>query len=71
MSRLDMIFASNELCERLIESDVNVLQHIKTELLLQLQEIPNNWDPHFRLDFIKSALHSIIAEWADKKKEKR
>ena len=47
----------------------DVLAKVKSELRFQLNQIPDHWDPHFKLDFVKSALRSIIAEAAGKKRK--
>jgi len=109
MSRLDMIFVSEDLSGELVESKVDwvfddsdharlesvfklrevcplgpglvrinadilddklTLEEVKMELNLQLQGIPNNWDPHFKLNFVKTAIRSIISHWAGKKLKK-
>ena len=108
MSRLDMIFVTGALGDKLIDTkvdwtfddsdhamvearfkvtdqfprgpglfkvDADILDHeeslaqIKTELEHQISQIPETWNPHFKLDFIKSALRSIIAVSAGKKRK--
>jgi len=107
MSRLDMIFASEELCSGLQSSEVKwsfddsdhamiesnfavqanfdrgpgisrvnteilddkfSLEQIKEELELLLNQIPDYWNPHVKLDFVKSSIRSVISMVAGKKK---
>jgi len=51
-----------------LDDDV-ILDQIRRELDFQISQIPDTWDPHFKLDFIKSALRGIIAEETGKKKK--
>ena len=45
------------------------LSQIKLELDLHINQIPEHWNPHFKLDFIKTALRSIIGVAAGKKRK--
>ena len=47
----------------------DTLAHVKSELEMQLNQIPGHWDPHFKLDFVKSALRSIISVEISKKRK--
>jgi len=46
------------------------LLEIKTELQLQLAEIPENWNPHVKLDFVKMAIRSIVGVISGREKKK-
>jgi len=49
--------------------DPLTLQTIKEELDFQINQIPGQWDPHFKLDFIKSSIRSVIAVISGKQKK--
>ena len=40
---------------------MNNLIIVKRELTDMLSQVPNDWDPHKRLEFVKVAIRSIIA----------
>ena len=41
--------------------DLNNLIAVRRELTDMLSQIPNDWDPHKKLEFVKVALRSIVA----------
>jgi len=41
--------------------DANMLDFVRSELKFQLEQIPEGWDPHTKLNFVKSAIRSIIS----------
>ena len=107
MSRLDMIFVSDDLAQKLTESELNwafddsdhalltssfkvqidfpkgpglmrinadildnnnMLQNIRNELEFQIEQIPTSWNPHTRLEFVKSAIRSVISTTTGRKR---
>ncbi len=51
-----------------ILDDDTILEEVKSELSEQLAQIPEHWNPHVKLDFVKTSLRSIIAYKSGKKK---
>jgi len=41
--------------------DKHTLDFVKNELKIQIDQIPIHWNPHTRLDFVKTAIRSIMA----------
>ncbi len=48
---------------------VEILDRVKSELQIQIEQIPDNWNPHVKLDFLKSSIRSIISFESGKKKK--
>lgn len=46
--------------------NVASLATIEKELKAQIEQMPDHWNPHFKLDFVKSAVRSIISLEAGK-----
>jgi exonuclease III len=44
-----------------ILDDNNVLEQVKTELKILIEQIPSTWNPHMKMDFIKASIRSIIS----------
>jgi len=59
----------------LIRVDSDILDHpeyrlqIQRELDIQISQIPISWDPHFKWEFVKSALRGIIGNLSGKKRK--
>ncbi len=109
MSRLDMIFITEELENHGIKADVNwgfdvsdhasvkirfkiknplrrgkglyrvntsplddkdSLEEVKNEITHQLSDIPDTWDPHKKLDFVKMVIRGVLSQFAGKIKHK-
>jgi len=108
MSRLDMIFASSDLCENLTGSKLEwafddsdhamivakfnlettfgrgpgllrlnaeildndaTLEQVKIELTNHIDQIPDHWNPHVKLDFVKMSIRGIMSLISGKQKK--
>jgi len=46
-----------------------IVERIKQELKLQNQQIPEGWNPHFQLEFVKASICSIFSLETIKKRK--
>ncbi len=46
-----------------------IVEKIKQELELQIQQISEGWNPHFQLEFVKASIYSIFSLEASKKRK--
>jgi len=52
-----------------LESELT-LNEVQTEITHQLADIPSTWDPHKKLDFVKTVIRGVLSQFAGKDRQK-